>query len=312
MAPMQRARRRSTQAQREAILFWILIAPWVIGFALLTLGPMLASLYISLTRWDVLTAPQFIGLDNYAFVLSRDSDFRQALKVTIIYAIVSIPLQLMIALGLAILLNEATKMVGLFRTLFYLPAVVAVVASAVLWQWLLNPDVGPINGFLGLFGIRGPKWFADPNWALPGLILMSVWGVGGQMLIFLAGLKGIPKSLYEAGEIDGASRIQRFFSITLPMLSSTLFFNLVLGIIGSFQTFGSAWVISSARAGIPGGPAKSTLFYMLYTWIVGFGETRMGYAAALSWILFVIILILTLITLRSSSLWVYYESERKG
>lgn len=310
-APMMRKPKRSTQARREARLFWLLIAPWIIGFILLTLGPMLASLYISLTRWDVLTAPQFIGLDNYIFILTRDTDFRQALKVTTIFSLVSIPLQLMIALGLAILLNEAARMVGLFRTLFYLPAVVAVVASAVLWQWLLNPDVGPINGFLRLFGIQGPKWFADPNWALPGLILMSMWGVGGQMLIFLAGLKGIPKSLYEAGEIDGASRPQRFFRITLPMLSSTLFFNLVLGIIGSFQTFGSAWVISSARAGIPGGPAKSTLFYMLYTWIKGFGETQMGYAAALSWILFAIILVLTLITLRSSSLWVYYESDKK-
>jgi multiple sugar transport system permease protein len=310
-APMMRKPRRSTQAQREARLFWLLIAPWIIGFILLTLGPMLASLYISLTRWDVLTAPRFIGLDNYIFILTRDSDFRQALKVTTIFSLISIPLQLIIALGLAILLNEATRMVGLFRTLFYLPAVVAVVASAVLWQWLLNPDVGPINGFLRLFGLQGPKWFADPNWALPGLILMSMWGVGGQMLIFLAGLKGIPKSLYEAGEIDGASRVQRFFRITLPMLSSTLFFNLVLGIIGSFQTFGSAWVISSARAGIPGGPAKSTLFYMLYTWIKGFGETQMGYAAALSWILFAIILVLTLITLRSSSLWVYYESDKK-
>lgn len=303
--------RRSTQARREAILFYVLIAPWVIGFILLTLGPMLVSLYISLTRWDVLSAPQFIGLENYSFILSRDSDFRQALKVTTIFSVVSIPLQLMVALGLAILLNEATRAVGLFRTLFYLPAVVAVVASAVLWQWLLNPDVGPINGFLRLFGLQGPKWFADPNWALPGLILMSVWGVGGQMLIFLAGLKGIPKSLYEAGEIDGATRVQRFFRITLPMLSSTLFFNLVLGIIGAFQTFGSALVISGARAGTPGGPLKSTLFYMLYTWLKGFAETRMGYAAALSWILFIIILILTLVTLRSSSIWVYYESDKK-
>jgi multiple sugar transport system permease protein len=304
-------KKRASQARREAMLFWLLIAPWIIGFILLTLGPMIASLYISLTRWNVLTAPVFIGLDNYIFILTRDSDFRQALKVTTIYSIFSIPIQLMIALGLAILLNEATKMVGLFRTLFYLPAVVAVVASAVLWQWLLNPDVGPINGFLRLFGIQGPKWFADPNWALPGLIIMSMWGVGGQMLIFLAGLKGIPKSLYEAGEIDGATRVQRFFTITLPMLSSTVFFNLVLGIIGSFQTFGSALVISSARAGTPGGPLKSTLFYMLYTWVKGFAETRMGYAAALSWILFIIILIFTLITLRSSSLWVYYESDKK-
>lgn len=311
-SPPARPRRRSSQARREAILFYTLIAPWVIGFILLTLGPMLVSLYISFTRWDVLSPPQWIGFDNYAFILTRDTDFRQALRVTTIYSVVSIPLGLAVALGLAILLNEANKMVGLFRTLFYLPSVVAVVAAAVLWQWLLNPQVGPINGFLGLFGIKGPAWFADPNWALPGMIIMSIWGVGGQMLIFLAGLKGIPKSLYEAGEIDGANRAQRFFRITLPMLSSTLFFNLVMGIIGSFQTFGAALVISSARAGTPGGPAKSTLFYMLYTWIKGFAETRMGYAAALSWVLFIIILVLTLITLRSSSLWVYYESDKKN
>lgn len=310
--PLPKKHTRSTRARREAILFYTLVAPWVIGFILLTLGPMLASLYISLTRWDVLSAPQFIGLQNYGFILSRDSDFRQALKVTAIYAIVSIPLQLVVALALAVLLNEANKAVGLFRTLFYLPSVVAAVAVAVLFQWLLNPDVGPINGLLKLFGLTGPKWFADPNWALPGLIIMSIWGVGGQMLIFLAGLKGVPKTLYEAGEIDGATRPQRFFQITLPMLSSTIFFNLIMGIIGSFQTFGVAWVISTARAGIAGGPAKSTLFYMLYTWVKGFGETRMGYAAALSWILFILILILTLVTLRSSSIWVYYESERKG
>jgi len=309
--PLTKKRARSTQARREAILFYVLVAPWVIGFILLTLGPMLWSLYLSFTRWDVLTPPQWIGIDNYKFIFSRDQDFPQALKVTTVFSVISVPLNLIAALALAILLNEANKAVGLFRTLFYLPSVVAVVASAVLWRWLLNPEVGPVNGLLGLFGIKGPVWFVDPNWALPGMILMSVWGVGGQMLIFLAGLKGVPKVLYEAGEIDGASRMQRFFQLTLPMLSSTLFFNLVMGIIGSFQTFGAALVLSSARAGTPGGPAKSTLFYMLYTYVKTFAETKVGYGAALSWILFGFILILTLVTLRSSTVWVYYESDRK-
>jgi multiple sugar transport system permease protein len=312
-APVAKRKKRSTQAAREARLFYLCVAPWVIGFILLTLGPMLVSLYLSFTRWDVLTAPEFIGTRNYEFIFTRDADFVQSLKVTTTYAIFSIPLQLLVALGLAILLNEATKAVGFFRTVFYLPAVVAGVAAAVLWAWIFNSEVGPINGFLGLLGIKGPAWFVDPNYALWALIIISVWGVGGQMLIFLAGLKGIPRPLYEAAEIDGAGRVARFFRITLPMLSSTLFFNVVMAIIGAFQTFDAAYVISTQRAGTLGGPLKSTLFYMLYTYSKAFGgETKMGYAAALSWILFFIILALTLITIRSSSVWVYYESERKG
>ncbi|MCL5999855.1 MAG: sugar ABC transporter permease [Chloroflexi bacterium] len=312
-APVPKRKKRATQASREARLFYLCVAPWVIGFILLTLGPMLISLYLSFTRWDVLTAPEFISTRNFEFIFTRDVDFGQSLKVTTTYAIFSIPLQLLVALGLAILLNEATAGVGFFRTVFYLPAVVASVAAAVLWAWIFNSEVGPVNGFLGLFGIKGPAWFADPNYALSALVIMSVWGVGGQMLIFLAGLKGIPKPLYEASEIDGAGRVARFFSITLPMLSSTIFFNVVMAIIGAFQTFDAAYVISTQRAGTLGGPLKSTLFYMLYTYSQAFGSaTRMGYAAALSWILFFVILILTLITIRSSTLWVYYESERKG
>jgi multiple sugar transport system permease protein len=311
--PQVRRRKRSTQAAREARLFYLLVSPWVIGFVLLTLGPMLISLYLSFTRWDVLTPPEFIGTLNYSYIFTRDADFLQALKVTVTYALFSIPLQLAVALGLAILLNEATRGSGFFRTTFYLPAVVASVAAAVLWAWIFNSEVGPINGFLGLFGIQGPAWFADPDYALWALIIMSVWSVGGQMLVFLAGLKGIPKPLYEAAEIDGAGRRARFFNVTLPMLSSTLFFNVVIAIIGAFQTFDSAYVISTQRAGVLGSPLQSTLFYMLYTYSKAFGgETKMGYAAALSWILFFIILILTLITIRSSSVWVYYESERKN
>jgi len=310
--PAVKPKKRATQAAREARLFYLLVSPWVIGFVLLTLGPMLISLFLSFTRWDVLSAPEFIGTRNYEFIFTRDPDFIQSLKVTTTYAIFSIPLQLLAGLGLAILLNEATGGSGFFRTVFYLPAVVASVAAAVLWAWIFNSEVGPINGFLALFGIKGPAWFVDPNYALSALIIMSVWGVGGQMLVFLAGLKSIPRSLYEAAEIDGAGRVARFFRVTLPMLSSTLFFNVVMAIIGAFQTFDAAYVISTQRAGTLGGPLKSTLFYMLYTYSKAFGsETKMGYAAALSWILFFIILILTLLTIRSSSLWVYYESERK-
>lgn len=302
---------RGSLARREAILFWVCVAPWVIGFILFTLGPMLYSLYISFTDWNILTPPEWVGFQNYVRIFTQDPDFVQSLKVTGTYAIFSIPLSLITALFLAILLNEATKGVSVFRTTFYLPTIVSAVAAAVLWQWIFNPRFGPINGLLGLFGIQGPGWFSDPKFALWGLIIMSSWSVGGQMLIFLAGLKGIPRILYEAAEIDGAGRPARFWKITLPMLSPTIFFNLVLAVIGAFQTFDTAYVISTARAGTIGGPVKSTLFYMLNLYDLAFAKQRMGYATALAWILFLIIFVLTMITLRSSALWVYNEAERK-
>jgi multiple sugar transport system permease protein len=186
---------------------------------------------------------------------------------------------------------------------------VASVAAAVLWRWILNPRFGPVNGFLGLLGLEGPKWFNDPGWALWGLVIMSAWSVGGEMLIFLAGLKGIPGSLYEAAEIDGAGRVARFFNVTIPMLSSTIFFNFVMSVIGSFQTFDQAFVISTARAGDIGSPLKSTLFYLLHLYQQGFEFLNMGYATALAWVLFTIILVVTVIINRTSSLWVYYEAQ---
>lgn len=301
--------KRSARSRREALTFYLCVAPWVIGFLAFTVGPMLYSLYISFTKWSMLSAPEWVGLSNYVKMFTRDPDFYQALKVTVVYSITSVPLRLVVALFLAILLNEATKGVSLFRTAFYLPAVVASVAAAVLWRWILNPKFGPVNGFLGLFGIEGPKWFNDPQWALWGLVMMSAWNVGGEMLIFLAGLKGIPRSLYEVAEIDGAGRVARFFNVTLPMLSSTLFFNFVMSVIGSFQTFDQAFVISTARAGDIGSPLKSTLFYLLHLYQQGFEFQNMGYATALAWVLFTIILIVTLIINRTSSLWVYYEAE---
>lgn len=310
--PPEARKWKSTLASREALLFYFCVAPWVIGFILFTLGPMLYSLYISLTRWTVLTPPVWVGLDNYIRIFTRDPDFLQTLKVTGTYALFSIPLRLASALFLAILLNEATKGVSFFRTAFYIPAIVSSVAAAILWSWIFNPRFGPVNGALGLFGIQGPNWFGDPRFALWGLIIMSVWGVGGEMLIFLAGLKGIPGHLYEAAQLDGAGRIARFFNVTIPMLSPTLFFNFVMSTIGAFQTFDSAFVISTARAGTIGGPVKSTLFYMLNLYDIAFKQQSMGYASALAWILFLIILLLTLVTIRSSSLWVFYEAERKG
>lgn len=306
-----RRRRMSKGARREAIIFYLCISPFILGFLFFTFIPMLSSLILSFTQWNILTPPHFIGLQNYITALTDDPKVMISLKVTVKYAIVAVPLKLTIALMLAILLNEATKGVNFFRTAFYLPAIVSSVAIAVLWQWILNPKFGPVNGLLGIFGIHGPQWFTDPKWALWGLVLMSGWGVGGEMLIFLAGLKGIDKQLYEAAELDGAGRIPRFFRITIPMLSSTIFFNLVLSIIGAFQTFDTAYVLSTARAGTLGGPSNSTLFYMLYVYNRAFAGQMMGYASALGWILFAILLLLIAGVLRSSDLWVFYEAERK-
>jgi multiple sugar transport system permease protein len=303
-------KRPSRRSKREAITFYLTVAPWFIGFIAFIMGPMIYSMFISFTKWDMLVDPIWIGIDNYVRMFTKDPDFYRSLKVTSIYTVASVPLRLIVALFLAVLLNEGTKAVGLFRTSFYLPAVVASVAAAILWQWLLNPKFGPINNFIELFGIDGPSWFNDPKWALWGLVLMSGWNVGGEMLIFLAGLKGIPQHLYEAAEIDGAGRVSRFFNITIPMLSSAIFFNFVMSVIGSFQTFDAAFVISTARAGDIGSPLKSTLFYLLHLYQQGFEFLNMGYATALAWVLFVIILVLTLIILRSSALWVYYEAER--
>ncbi|NPV08405.1 MAG: sugar ABC transporter permease [Anaerolineae bacterium] len=303
-------RHRAPRIRHETVIFYLCIAPWLIGLIAFIAGPMVASAGLSFTRWDMLSPPEWVGLRNYVTMFTEDPDYWQSLRVTVVYSVFSVPLRLSAALFLAILLNEATKGVGIFRTIFYLPSIVASVAAAVLWSWILNPRFGPVNGALRLIGIRGPAWFSDPGYALWGLVLMSGWGVGGEMLIFLAGLKGIPSTLYEAAEIDGAGRWPRFIRVTLPMLSPAIFFNFVMSMIGSFQTFDTAYVISTARAGTIGGPLRSTLFYMLHLYRNAFSWLKMGYASALAWVLFLIILGLTLIALRSSALWVYYEAER--
>ena len=309
-SPKQKKRDRMTPAaRREAAIFYLTTSPWVIGFLLFTVIPMGMSLYLSFTSWKVLSPPQWIGLQNYITMFTNDPDFYQSLKVTVLYAITSVPLQMLVALFLAILLNEATHAVGFFRTAFYIPSIVASVASAVLWTWIFNPRFGPINGLLRSLGMGTPQWFNDPNYALAALVIMSTWGVGGQMLIFLAGLKGLPKSLYEAAEVDGAGRLTRFLRITLPMLSPTIFFNLIMSMIGAFQTFDSAFVISTAHAGQIGAPLKSTLFYLLHLYQEGFTYINMGYASALAWVLFVVILCVTLVVNRTSQRWVFYSGE---
>ena len=292
--------------RKEALLFYLLISPWLIGFLIFVLGPMIASFVFSLTRWDMLTTAKFVGFANYTKAINSDPLFWQSLKVTIVYSLFSVPLSLVFSLAVALLLNQAVKGLALFRTLFYLPSVVSGVSVMVLWMWVFNPQIGLINTVLSYVGIQGPGWISDPNWALPALVIMSLWSaIDAKMIIWLAGLNGIPNSLYEAAELDGAGSLRKFWSITMPMLTPTIFFNLIMSIVGALQTFGEAYVMTK------GGPLNSTLFYNYYLFMKAFEHFEMGYASALAWFLFIIIMVFTLIVIRSSAAWVYYEGEKR-
>lgn len=292
--------KRSSMALREMIDGYLFIAPWVIGFLLFVAGPMIASLVLSLMSWDLFSAPRWIGLGNYQ-QLARDPLVRISLWNTAFFTFLSVPINLVVALATAMLLNQQIRGQSLFRTFFYLPSILPAVASSVLWLWMLNPDIGLANMLLRWLGLPTSQWLYSPGTAKPTFILMGLWSVGNTMVIFLAGLQGIPQTLYEVSQIDGANWWQRFRAVTLPMLSPVILFNLVLGIIGSFQVFTSAFLLTN------GGPQNSTLFMVLYLYRLAFEQFKMGYASALAWLLFVIILIFTLIQLRLSKSWVYYE-----
>jgi multiple sugar transport system permease protein len=301
----ERGRGRSQAARREAIEGFIAISPWLLGLVLFTIGPLVASLYFSLTEYEVVKAPVFVGLGNYKSLFA-DKLFWQSLKVTGTYVIVSVPLGITLAFLVALLMNQKVRYVGLYRTAFYMPTLVPAVGSAILWIWIFNPEFGLLNTFLANFGIKGPMWLLHSKWALPALIIMSLWGVGSGMLVYLAGLQGIPSDLYEAAEVDGASSFKRFLHITIPQMTPVLFFNLIMGIIGSFQVFTAGYIMTQ------GGPRYATYFYVLYLYNNAFQYFRMGYASAMAWVLSVIILVFTLLVFRSSTAWVYYEGELRG
>jgi len=296
-----------TLGQKENIAGWLFILPWVIGFIVFTAGPLVASFILSFMKWDNLGGvwPTWVGLFNFKHILTRDPDFWQALKVTLKYTGMTLPMLLVLGLGLALLLDMKIPGINYYRTLLYLPAVLPAVAVVMLWKWLFQPDFGLINYVLSLVGIKGPSWFSSTTWALPTLALMRIWAVGGNAIIYLAGLQNIPPALYEAAEIDGANLWQRFRSITIPMMTPTIFFNLIMVLIFTLQAFASAFVATG------GGPQKSTLFYMILVYENAFEQFHMGYAAALAWILALIILVVTVFVFKSSSLWVFYEAEIK-
>lgn len=298
----------SSARRREAISGYLFISPWLIGFIVFFVGPIIASFVLSFMRWNIVGTPEWIGLQNYQDIFTSDARFLKAVQVTITYSVFYLPLEVICGIGLAVLMNQKLRGIGIFRTLYYMPYVVPQVAAALVWVWMLNARYGVVNTIMGWFGVTGPNWLGNPAYILPSLIIIALWGVGGSSIIYLAGLQNIPQTLYEAATVDGANRVQRFFRITLPMLSPTIFFQVVLGLIGVFQTFTPAYI----AAGANGGPLQSGLFYMLYIYNRGFVTLRMGYASALAWILTVFILIVTVLVLRSSRYWVYYEADRSA
>jgi multiple sugar transport system permease protein len=288
---------------RDTIRGYAFILPVVLGLIIWTFGPMLASAYYSLTNYNLLKPPVFVGLTNYVNLFTNDDLFGQSIFVTVRYALLFVSLSQFMSFSMALLLTQKVRLLNLFRTLFYLPIVIPYVASALLWRYLFNKDVGPINSVLATLGIHGPSWLGSPQWALISLVIISVWGGAVSTIIYVAGLQQIPDELYEAARVDGAKDYAQLINITIPMLSPTIFFNVVTTVIGAFQFFVPAYVLTG------GGPVHSTYVYNLNLYEKAFSWLQMGYASAMAWVLFAIIIVLTGLIFRSSPLWVYYEGE---
>ncbi len=292
---------------RETFWFWVMTGPAVAGFLLLTFGPMLSSLYLSFTRYDVVTPPEWIGIGNYVYLNTLDPSFWPSVRVTIVFAAVTIPLGLGISLAVAMLLNSPVRLRGAFRTIFYLPSLLPATASAIVWIYIFHPSYGLLNQALARVGVQGPAWTQDPKWALGSIMIMSLWGFGGGMIIFLACLQGIPRALYEAAELDGAGPLQRFRHITFPMISPVFFFNLVMGVIGALKVFDQAFTFGTTAVARLGAPGRSTLFYVLNMYQKSFNYFHMGLGSAMAWMLFIAILALTGFQFWLAKRWVHTE-----
>lgn len=297
LSPTRRMTRQ--QAVRQGLLY---ASPVIAGVVLFWIGPMLYAVFLTTQDWNLITAPHFIGLGNVRTAM-HDPVLWKSLGVTAYYTVVGVPIQLIAALALALLLNQEMRGRSVYRLVFYLPSITPIVASSVVFSQLFNTQFGAVNHVLGWFGISPVNWLFEPKWAVPALILMSLWFIGPQMIIFLAGLQGVPQTLMEAATIDGASAWQRFRNVVVPMISPTILFNLIMGIIGSFQVFAQAFIMTN------GGPEDATRFLVLYIYQNGFQYFKMGYAATISWLLFFIIVIMTAIQFLLSRRWVYYEGS---
>ncbi|KAB8145516.1 sugar ABC transporter permease [Chloroflexia bacterium SDU3-3] len=300
----------SPLARREAIAAYLFTAPFSIGFVLFTLFPMLFSIYMSFHEWDIARPPEWVGLANYTTIFN-DELFRTASFNTLYYVIFSVPLGLLMSFGLALILNQKVRGEGIWRTIFYLPSVVPLVATTVLWMWIFNKDYGLLNSLLAPLGVGKISWLGDPNYSKPALIIMSLWTAGGGTVILLAALKNVPTELYEAATIDGANVWQRFWSITIPMISPSLFFQLIMSVIGTLQIFTQTYVLVGKNGGSFAGPRNSMLFFVPYLYLNAFRYFKLGYASAMAWVLFVVIVIITVIQFRTVGSRVYYEVDQR-
>lgn len=297
---IDRAQAHRRRQRRQLLKGLAFISPWIVGFVAFSLYPILASFYYSLTSYTVLKAPRFLGLGNYQTMFFEDRLFWLALYNTVYYTVGAVGLGTIAAIGMAMMLNMKIRGQALYRTIFYLPSITPIVASSIVWLWIFNSQYGLANAVLRVFGIQPIGWLSSPTWSKPSLILMAVWGLGGAIVIYLAGLQDVPAELYEASQIDGANGWQQIRNITLPMLTPVILFNVVTGLIGSFQYFTQAYIMTS------GGPGDTTLMYSLYLYRSAFEFFKMGYGSALAWFLLVVIMICTYFIMRSSGEWVYY------
>jgi len=286
-------------AVRREITGWLFSSPWILGFLFFTAIPMGYAMWLPFQKWEIITPAQYVGLANFR-EFAQDPLVWKSFKVTAVWTLATIPLHMVLGLSVALLMNQKLPGINTFRTIYYIPAVVPAVATGILWMWVLDPNFGVVNWLIQeITGLPGPLWLADEHWALPAMMLMSLWGVGGGMVMYLAGLQGIPTTLYEAATIDGAGRWHKFWNVTIPMLSPMIFFNLIMSIIGSFQVFDIAFVTTG------GGPNNATLFYMLYLYRNAFEWYKMGYASLLAWALFIVILGFTFLQFRLGKYWVF-------
>lgn len=304
--PRKRPRRGRTSSTEETVSGWIAISPWVFGFFVFTAGPIVASFYLSFADYDFIRPLRLVGLKNYRDIFTKDIYLAKSLFNSVVYTVLYVPLHVITALAVAMLLDRARRAQGIFRTLFYLPSMTPAVATAILWLWILNPNDGLMNRFLRLLHLPAPAWTIDPFWMKPAVVMQSLWHLGGAMIIFLAGLKNIPVSLYEAAELDGANGWQRFRYVTVPQLSSVIFFVATIALIASLQVFTQGYVMFDPD----GGNSNAALFYIMNLFREAFRYFRLGYASALAWILFVVIGVVTALQFYLSKKWVYYETSR--
>jgi multiple sugar transport system permease protein len=305
-ASVPRGIARLTIGQQENLYGYLFLLPWFVGMVIITVGPIVASLFLAFTDYSIMSAPRWVGLANFQTMLSGDSRYLGAVRTTLTYVAISVPLVLVWGLALALMLNQGLKLMPVFRAIFYIPSLLGTsVAVAILWSYVFRRD-GLLNLFLRNFGVQGPSYIGDPSWALYTLVVLNLWAFGSGMIIFLAGLRQIPTELYEAAQIDGAGAWAKFWRITLPLLTPVLFFNGVLGLIGGFQAFTSAYVISNGS----GGPADSTLMYQVYLYQRAFVNLNMGYASAMAWVLLTVIGVCTGFLFWTSKFWVFYGEDR--